>query len=169
MYILFIQHWIQLTILFLQIFASIFTKEIVLKSLFLVISLSTYGYLSYTRFVKCVFPLFHFSEIIHEMLLLFGMGFPDSSVGKKSTCNAGDPSSIPGLRSARERIVYPLHYFWASLVAQLVKNPPRFKPWVWKIPCRTERLPTPGFWPGEVHGLQSTGSQRVRHNWMTFS
>ena len=25
------------------------------------------------------------------------MGFPDSSVGKESTCNAGDPSSIPGL------------------------------------------------------------------------
>ena len=24
------------------------------------------------------------------------MGFPDSSVGKESTCNAGDPSSIPG-------------------------------------------------------------------------
>ena len=110
-YILFIQHWIQLTILFLQIFASIFTKEIVLKSLFLVISLSTYGYLSYTRFVKCVFPLFHFSEIIHEMLLLFGMGFPDSSVGKKSTCNAGDPSSIPGLRRSpwrRARIPTPV-------------------------------------------------------------
>ena len=25
------------------------------------------------------------------------MDFPDSSVGKESTCNAGDPSSIPGL------------------------------------------------------------------------
>ena len=24
------------------------------------------------------------------------MGFPDSSVGKESACNAGDPSSIPG-------------------------------------------------------------------------
>ena len=24
------------------------------------------------------------------------MGFPHSSVGKESTCNAGDPSSIPG-------------------------------------------------------------------------
>ena len=23
-------------------------------------------------------------------------GFPDSSIGKESTCNAGDPSSIPG-------------------------------------------------------------------------
>ena len=52
-------------------------------------------------------------------------GFPDSSVGKESTCNAGDPGSIPGSgRSTGEGIDYPLQYFWASLVAQLVKNPP---------------------------------------------
>ena len=52
-------------------------------------------------------------------------GFPDSSVGKESTCNAGDPDSIPGLeRSAGEGIGYALQYSWASLVAQLVKNPP---------------------------------------------
>ena len=51
--------------------------------------------------------------------------FPDSSVGKESACNAGDPSSIPGLgRSAGEWIDYPLQYSWASLVAQLVKNLP---------------------------------------------
>ena len=32
---------------------------------------------------------------------------------------------IPGLgRSAGEGIDYPLQYSWASLVAQLVKNPP---------------------------------------------
>ena len=32
---------------------------------------------------------------------------------------------IPGLgRSSEEGIDYPLQYFWASLVAQLVKNPP---------------------------------------------
>ena len=50
--------------------------------------------------------------------------FSDSSVGKESACNAGDPGSIPGLqRSAREGIGYPLQYSWASLVAQLVKNP----------------------------------------------
>ena len=53
------------------------------------------------------------------------MGFPDSSVGKESTYNAGDSGSIPGLgRSPREEIGYPLQYSWASLVAQLVKNPP---------------------------------------------
>ena len=51
------------------------------------------------------------------------MDFPDSSVGKESTCNAGDPGSISGLgRSPGEGIGYPLQYSWASLVAQLVKN-----------------------------------------------
>ena len=66
--------------------------------------------------------------------------FPHSSVGKQSACNAGDPGSIPGLgRSAEEGIDYPLQYFWASLVAQLVKNPPAmWKTWVrsldWKDP-----------------------------------
>ena len=53
------------------------------------------------------------------------MGFPDSSAGKEATCNAGDPGSIPGSGSSpAERIGYPLQYSWASLVAQLVKNPP---------------------------------------------
>ena len=50
-------------------------------------------------------------------------GFPDSSVGKESVCNAGDPGLIPGSgRSTGEGIGYPLQYSWASLVAQVVKN-----------------------------------------------
>ena len=63
------------------------------------------------------------------------MGFPGSSAGKESTCNAGNPSSIPGLgRSAGEGIGYPLQYSWASLVAQLVKNLPAMcKTWVWSL------------------------------------
>ena len=79
----------------------------------------------------------------------------DSSVDKESACNAGDPSLIPGSgRSTGERIGYPLQYSWASLVAELVKNPPAmqeagFDPWVGRISWRRERLPTPGeFWPG---------------------
>ena len=53
------------------------------------------------------------------------MGFPESSVGKESACNAEDPSSISGLgRSAGKEIGYPLQYLGSSLVAQLVKNPP---------------------------------------------
>ena len=51
--------------------------------------------------------------------------FPDSSVVKESTCNAGDPGSILGLgRSSGEGIGYPFQYSWASFVAQLGKNLP---------------------------------------------
>ena len=51
--------------------------------------------------------------------------FPGSSAGKESTCNAGKSGSIPGSgRSPGEGIGYPLQYSWASLVAQMVKNPP---------------------------------------------
>ena len=59
-------------------------------------------------------------------------GFPDSSVGKESTCSAGDPSSIPGSGiSTGEGIGYLFQCPWASLVAQLVKNlPAMWKTWV---------------------------------------
>ena len=43
-----------------------------------------------------------FKELEHPQILVFqevlgSKGFPDSSVGKESVCNAGDLSSIPGL------------------------------------------------------------------------
>ena len=88
-------------------------------------------------------------------------GFPDSSVGKESTCNEGDPGSIPGLgRSTAEGIGCPLQYSWASFMAQLVKNlPVMWETWVWSLgweyPLEKERLPTPIFWLGEFHGLYS--------------
>ena len=108
------------------------------------------------------------------------MGFPDSSVGKESACNAGDPGSIPGSgRSTGEGIGYPLQYSWASLVAQLVKNPPAmWETWVrslgwedplekgkathssvlaWRIPWTEE--------PGRLHAVHGvTKSQRGLSN-----
>ena len=63
----------------------------------------------------------------HHHINKSGLSFsnPDSSVGKKSSCNAGDPGSIPGLGgSAGEGIGYPLQHSWLFFVAQLVKNPP---------------------------------------------
>ena len=68
---------------------------------------------------------------------------------------------IPGSgRSSGGGIDYPLQYSWASLVAQLVKNPPIMRetwtrPWVGNIFWRRERLPVPVFWPGQFHGLYS--------------
>ena len=87
--------------------------------------------------------------------------FPDSSVGKESTCNARDPGSICRLGiSAGEEISYPLQYSWASRVAQVVTNTPAMQEtWVqslgwedplgkgmathssipaWRIPCAEE-------------------------------
>ena len=73
-------------------------------------------------------------------------GFPHSSVGKESACNAGDPGSIPGSgRSTGEGIGYPLQYSWASLVAQLVKNPPAMRE-------TSGSIPVLGRSPGEGKG-----------------
>ena len=72
--------------------------------------------------------------------------FPDSSVGKESTCSAGYSGLIPGSRrSAREGIGYPPQYSSASFVSQLVKN----------LPCNVEDLsliPGLGRSPGEGKG-----------------
>ena len=53
--------------------------------------------------------------LIHTIRLLLTidgiLGFPDSSVGEESVCNAGDPGLIPGSgRSAGEGKGYPLQY-----------------------------------------------------------
>ena len=56
---------------------------------------------------------------------IYTWGFPGSSAGKGSTCNAGDLGSIPGSgRSPGEGIGCPLQDFGVSLLAQTVKNPP---------------------------------------------
>ena len=50
---------------------------------------------------------------------------PSNSAGKESACDAGDPGSTPGSgKFPAAGIGYQLQYSWASLVAQLVKNPP---------------------------------------------
>ena len=78
------------------------------------------------NFMHCSLPGSSVHGIFQARVLEWGaIAFPDRSVAKESTCNAGDPGSIPGLgRSPGEGIGYPLHYSWASLVAHLVKNPP---------------------------------------------
>ena len=89
--------------------------------------------------------------------------FPNSSVGKESACNTGDPDLIPGLgRSPGKGICYPLQYLWASLVAQMVKHlsvrrRPGFYPWVGKIPWKRAWQPTPVFSPGESSWTEEPG------------
>ena len=62
-------------------------------------------------------------------------GFPDSLIRKESVSYAGNTRTIPGSgRSPGKDIGYPLQYSWASIVAQLVKNPPAMrKTWVWSL------------------------------------
>ena len=107
------------------------------------------------------------------------MGFPSSSAGKECTCNAGNPSSIPGSGSSPgESIGYPLQYSWVSLVAQMVRNlPAMWDAWVWSLDWEGPledgmathssilawRIPMDrGAW-----WLQSMGSQRAGHDWST--
>ena len=68
----------------------------------------------------------------------FFLGFPGHSVGKESTCNAGDTDSIPGSGGPPgERHGNPFQYL------------------AWKIP-----------WTKETGRLQSMELQRVRYNWV---
>ena len=68
-------------------------------------------------------------------IVIYIWGFPDSSTGKQFACNWGDPSLIPGFGSCPgEGIGYPLHYSWASLVDQMVKNlSVIWETWVWSL------------------------------------
>ena len=94
------------------------------------------------------------------------------TAGKELACNVGELSLIPGSRSSPgDGIGYPLQNSWASLVVQIVKNPPAmWETWVGKLPWRRAWQHTPVFLPGESPwteepgGLQSMGSQRVRHD-----
>ena len=100
------------------------------------------------------------------------MGFPDGSVDKESTCNAGDPGSIPALgRSPGEGIGYPPQFSWTSLVAQLVKNPPAmWETWVrflgWEHPLEKGTATHSSILAWRIPW---TGSQRAGHDWATFT
>ena len=107
------------------------------------------------------------------------MGFPGCSAGKESACNAGDLSSIPRSGcSPGEGLGYPFQYSWASLEAQMVKNPPAlwktgFNLWVVKIhwrrawqPLQYSCLENPmdrGAWWAAVHWVT-----RIGHGWRTM-
>ena len=83
------------------------------------------------------------------------------------------PGSIPGSgRSAGEGIGYPFQYSWASLVAQLVKNPPAMqKTWVrslgWEDPLEKGKATHSNIlawripWTMESMGSQSYMTERL--------
>ena len=104
----------------------------------------------------------------HPFSPSFLLAFPHSSVGKESTCSAGDPGSIPGSgRSAGEGIGYPLQYSWVSLVTQLVENlPAMWESWIWSLG-----------WEGPMKKGKATHSRILAwripwigmSNWATFT
>ena len=156
---------------------------------------------------SCVSCLVTFNCVVYISLIdlcclfIYCKGFPRSSVGKKSACNAGNPGLIAGLgRSAGEGKCYPLQYsglenstdYTGHGVTRVRHN------WVtFAFPggldskesaCRegdTGSVPGLGRSPGEGNtthssilawrmprtekpgGIQSTGSQRVRCDWVT--
>ena len=65
----------------------------------------------------------------------FNYNYPYCSVGKESTCNAGDLRLSPRSgKSPGGGIGYPLQYFWASLGAQLIKTLPAMREtWIWSL------------------------------------
>ena len=124
-----------------------------------------------------------FPSLIRKLVIDLGptlsiQGFPDNSVSKESACYAGDPSSIPGSgRSAGEGKGYPLQYSWASLVAQLVKNPPAMqetwvRSWGLQDPLKKETAPHSSIlaWGIPWRNLadySSLGHKRVGHDLVT--
>ena len=81
----------------------------------------------------------HFCSLLFSSILMWTRGFPWSSVGKESACNAGDLGSIPGSgRSPGAGIGNPLQY-------SCLENPMDREAW-----------------QATVHGVA-----RVRHDWAT--
>ena len=103
------------------------------------------------------------------------MGFPDGTMVKNPTANAGDVGSIPGLgRSPGEGNGNPLQY--SSLVAQTVKCLPtmqkagvqslgREDPLEKEMATHSSSLAWKIPWTEEHGRVQSMGSQRVGHDW----
>ena len=96
-------------------------------------------------------------------------GFPDSSVGKESACNAGDPGSISRSgRSTGEAIGYPLQYSWVSLVAQLVKNPSVMREtWVWSLGWEYPLEKGKAEYSSIVHGVTKSQTRTSNFHFLT--
>ena len=106
---------------------------------------------------------------------LKGLDFPANSVDKESTFNAVDSGLIPRWgRSAGGGIGYPLQHSWASLVAQMVKNPSTVQEsWVrslgWEDPLEKKKSTHSTILTWAIPWtIQSMGSQRVRQDWVNF-
>ena len=147
-----IQHFLIRSVNF-AIYSSILSSEVYIaeqKQCFLLLQMHCSP--------PCISHLWCLNNAFCWSILCCTSGFPGSSAGKESACNAGDTNSIPGSgRFPGEGMGYPLQYSWVYLVALMVKNPPAMREtWVrslgWEDPWRWAWQPTPVFLPGEFHG-----------------
>ena len=113
----------------------------------------------------------YYNKNVHnKVCLIYEEGFPGSSAGKESACNAEDPSLIPASgRSAGEGIDYPFQDSWASLVAQLVKNLPAMQETCvrslgWEDPLEKGTATHSSILAWRIPWTVVHGSQRVRHD-----
>ena len=92
-------------------------------------------------------------------------GFPESSVGKRSACNAGVPSPVPGEDHLEKEQAthssirgFPCGSAGKGSASSVedVGSIPGLK----RFPWRRERLPTPVCWPEEFHELYNPSGQR---------
>ena len=137
-------------------------------------------------FVLCIYVSVHLFcfldstckgiQYLSFFVWLIPLSFPDSSVGKESICNAGDPSSSPGSgRLTGEGIGYPLQYSWTTLMAQLVKNSPAVQEtWVqslgWEDSLEKGKATHSNILAWRIPWtVWFMGSQRVRHDLATFT
>ena len=93
------------------------------------------------------------------------IGFPGSSDGEESTCNAGDPSSTPGSgRSTGKRDNLPIPVLLGFSWAQLVKNLPAMREtWVqslgWEDPLEKGKATHSSILDYIVHGVTKSQTQ----------
>ena len=75
------------------------------------------------------------AHLLVSYLFAFVYWLLNNSLGKELVCNAGYPSSIPGLgRSPGEGTGYLFQYSWVSLAVQMVNNlPTTWETWVWSL------------------------------------
>ena len=84
-----------------------------------------------------IYPLFYLLNIhwpfgyAHTSLV-----FPGASAGKESACSAVTGSILGSGSSPGKGIGYSLHFSWASLMTQMVKNPPAMWSLGWEDPLR---------------------------------
>ena len=95
-----------------------------------------------------------------ECLWFIG-GFPDSSVGKESACNPGDPGSdsqVGKIPWRRDRLPTPVFLGFCHGLAgrESACNAADWDQSLgWADPLKKERIPTPVSWPREFHGQHS--------------